>query len=89
MPRVEIPRRYRVPTQGEASIEVSGETVRACIDEVESRYPGFRKLIIDSKGELNRFVRLFVNDESLSRGGLDDPIASHDSLKIVTAAAGG
>ena len=47
MPRVEVPSRYRVPTRGEAIIEVSGATVEACLEEVESRYPGFRKLIID------------------------------------------
>lgn len=89
MPRVEVPTRYRVPTKGEAIIEVSGATVRACIDEVEVRYPGFRKLIIDSKGDLNRFVKLFVNGEGLARNALDAPIASDDSLEIVAAAAGG
>jgi len=89
MPRVEVPSRYRVPTKGEAIIEVSGTTVRACIDEVEVRHPGFRKLIIDSKGDLNRFVSLFVNGESLAREALDTPLSPDDSLEILAAAAGG
>ena len=89
MPRVQVPSRYRVPTKGEAIIEVDGHTVRACIEEVEVRYPGFRKLIIDSKGELNRFVTLFINGEGLPRDALDTRLASEDSVEIVAAAAGG
>jgi hypothetical protein len=78
-----------VPTKGEASIDVSGTSVRACIEEVESRYPGFQKLIIDSKGNLNLFVKLFVNGESLERTALDASLSPDDNLQIVTAAAGG
>jgi molybdopterin converting factor small subunit len=89
MPRVEVPSRYRVPTKGEASIDVSAATVRACIEEVEARYPGFQKLIIDSKGNLNRFVTLFLNGESLARDALDTPLSPDDSLEILAAAAGG
>lgn len=89
MPRVEVPSRYRVPTKGEASIQVSGATVRACVDEIEERYPGFRKLIIDSKGNLNRFVTLFVNGESLPRDALDAPLSPDDCLAIQAAMAGG
>jgi molybdopterin synthase sulfur carrier subunit len=89
MPRVEVPSRYRVPTQGESSIDVSADTVRGCIDAVEARYPGFRKLIIDSKGSLNRFVSLFVNGEAIARSDLDVPLSPADSLEIVAAAAGG
>jgi len=89
VPRVEIPRRYRLPTKGEASIEVSAETVRGCIEEVEARYPGFRKLILDSRGDLNRFVSLFVNGESHPRTGIDAPLSPNDRLEIVAAAAGG
>jgi sulfur carrier protein ThiS len=78
-----------VPTKGEASIEVSAKTVRGCIEEIEERYPGFRKLIIDSKGNLNRFVSLFVNGEALPRSEIDASLSQDDSLEIVAAAAGG
>ena len=67
MPQVEVPSRYRVPTRGEARIEVDAGTVRACIEAVEAKYPGFGELIIDSRGELQRFVRLFLNGDELPR----------------------
>ena len=89
MPQVEVPSRYRVPTRGEGRIAVSGLTVRACIEEVEAAYPGFQELIIDSKGELQRFVKLFLNGEQMSRDALDAPVAGEDTIAVVAAAAGG
>lgn len=84
-----MPPRYRGPTKGEASIEVSAKTVRGCIEEVEEKYPGFRKLIFDSKGEQKLFVSLFVNGKALARNQLDVPLSLDDSLTIVAAMAGG
>ncbi len=89
MPVVEVPSRYRIPTQGEGQIEVDARTVRECITAVEARYPGFEELIVDAKGGLHRFVRLFVNGDELARDALDTPVASDDKVAILAAAAGG
>lgn len=89
MPQVEVPSRYRVPTKGESSIDVEGRTVRECIDAVEARYPGFRELIVDGKGEVQRFVRLFVNGEQLARDGLDTAVSEDARIAILVAPAGG
>jgi hypothetical protein len=89
MPRVEVPPRYRVPTRGEAIVEVSATTVRGCIEEAEEKYPGFRKLILDSKGEQKLFVSLFVNGKALARNELETPLLLADSLTIKAAIAGG
>ncbi len=89
MPRVEVPPRYRVPTGGEASIEVSAKTVRECIEAVEEKYPGFQKLILDSKGAQKLFVSFFVNGEALARDEIETPLMQDDSLEIVAAIAGG
>lgn len=89
MPRVEVPSRYRVPTGGESSIEVEGRSVRECIEAVEARHPGFQELILDKHGELQRFVRLFVNAEQLARDALDAAVSEDDEIAIVVAPAGG
>ena len=89
MPQVEVPSRYRVPTKGESSIDVKGRTVRECIDAVEARYPGFRELIVDGKGEVQRFVRLFVNGEQLARDGLETAVSEDARIAILVAPAGG
>ena len=89
MPQVEVPSRFRVPTRGEAVIEVEGATVRECIRAVEARFPGFEEVIFNSKGEIHRFVKLFVNEEEVPRNAPDVPVGAADRIQILAAAAGG
>lgn len=89
MPKVEVPTRYRGPTNGLGVIEVEADTVRSCIDAVEARYPGFRELVFDAEGNPRRFVRLFLNGEALEREAVDTPVGEDDRVQILAAAAGG
>ncbi len=89
MPKVEVPPRYRGPTRGLDLIEVDADTVRTCIEAVEAEHHGFRELILDSEGNLRRFVRLFVNGEALDWDAVDAPLAASDRVRVLAAAAGG
>ncbi len=89
MPRVEVPSRYRVPTKGEGRIDVEGRTVRECIEAVEARYPGFQELVLDRHGELQRFVRLFVDGDPLDRDALGTEVSPDAKVAILVAPAGG
>ncbi len=86
---VEVPSRYRVPTRGEARIEVEEDTIRKCIEALENRFPGFGELILDASGHQRRFVRLFLNGDVLERDALDRCVGSQDTITIVAGAAGG
>ena len=89
MPVIDVPSRYRIPTRGESRIEVDDGTVRECIEAVEATYPGFQELILDSAGELHRFVKLFVNGNELPRNALDTRVSGSDCVAVLAAAAGG
>ena len=89
MPKVEVPPRYRGPTSGVSLIEVDADSVRTCIDAVEAQYPGFRELILDSEGNLRRFVRLFVNGEAIDADAVDTAVVDSDQIQILASAAGG
>ena len=89
MPILEVPSRYRVPTRGEARIDVEGKTVRECILEVEGQFPGFQELILDTAGKQKRFVRFFLNGDALERDSLDRPLSQEDTITIMASAAGG
>ena len=89
MPQVEVPPRYRGPPGGVGLVEVEGETVRSCIEAVESEYPGFRELILDPEGNVRRFVSLCVNGDAIERAAVDTPIANGDRVQILAAVAGG
>ncbi len=89
MPQVHVPSRYRVPTKGEGCIEVDANTVRGCIEAVEARYPGFQELILNAKGELHLFAKLFLNGELLDRDALDTEVSGDDDVAVLAPAAGG
>ncbi len=89
MPEVHIPPRYRGPTKGERLVEVTGGTVRECIEAVDARYPGFGELVLDANGEVRLFATLFVNGEELDRAAVDREVAESDRIEVLAAVAGG
>jgi molybdopterin converting factor small subunit len=89
LPQVKVPPPYRGPTQGLASIDVSGDTVRACLAAVGSRYPGFGEQLFDPSGDLHGFVTLFLNGDEIERGALDTAVSPDDEVAILAAIAGG
>jgi molybdopterin converting factor small subunit len=89
MPTIEIPSRYRFPLKGQATTQVEGRTVRECVAAIEARHPGFQELVLDPRGNLNRFVTLCRNGESMARDALDEVLAPDDTITIMAAAAGG
>lgn len=89
MPKVIIPPPYRGPTAGDASLEVDGASVRACLEEVERKHPGFLAQVVTPDGAVHRFVRLFRNGEQLEGELFDARLAPGDELEIVAAIAGG
>ena len=89
MPQVHVPSRYRVPTKGEARIEVDANTVKGCIEAVEALYPGFQELVLDAKGELYFFSKLFLNGELLDKNALATPVSGGDVIAVLAPAAGG
>ncbi|MFN9812571.1 MAG: MoaD/ThiS family protein [Deltaproteobacteria bacterium] len=88
--KVQIPTPLRTLTQGKDEVSASGATVRAVIDELESRYPGLKDRLCDDKG-VRRFVNIFLNEEEDIRflDALDTALSDGDSLQIVPAIAGG
>jgi hypothetical protein len=88
VPQIIIPPPYQGPTQGVGRVEVEGATLRACLQAVEERHPGFLAQVIDPAGKVHRFVKLFVNGE-LAGGDLGVALESGDELEIVAAIAGG
>ena len=90
MAQVRIPTPLRKYTAGAEAVEAEGATVAALVDDLERRYPGMRERICDEKGEVRRFVNIFVNGEDIRfLAHLDTPLKAGDELSIVPAIAGG
>ncbi len=89
MPQVKIPPPYRGPTRGRDAVEVEGERVGACLEDLCRRYPDFRPQLFDGAGAVQRFVTLFVNGDEIARDALDTPVGADDQVEILAAIAGG
>ncbi len=89
MPVVRIPSVLRKHTDDAAKVDVTGETVRAAIDDLATRYPALRERLLDS-GEIRGFVNVYVDDEDIRYlDGLDTPVEDGAEIAIMPAVAGG
>ncbi|MBK8266078.1 MAG: MoaD/ThiS family protein [Nannocystis sp.] len=90
MPTVRIPTPLRKYTQGQEELQVEGATVSAILGALEAAHPGIRERIFDDKGNVRRFVNIFVGDEDIRfLQNLDTPVGERDEISIVPAIAGG
>lgn len=87
---VRIPTPLRQLTAGAREISVNSETVGACIAQLEARFPGVGERLCDERGELRRFINVYVNGEDVRfLAGLATPLRPGDEVSIVPAVAGG
>jgi molybdopterin synthase sulfur carrier subunit len=87
---VRIPTPLRKFTGGSESVEATGATVGAIVEDLESRHAGLRERICDETGKVRRFVNLYVNGDDIRfMSSLDTPVKDGDEISIVPAIAGG
>jgi sulfur-carrier protein len=87
---VKIPTPLRPLAGGKDEVSLSGGTVRQILEGLERECPGIRSRICDDRGDLRRFVNLFLNDEDVRHlQGLDTSLKDGDVISVVPAIAGG
>jgi len=86
MPRVLIPALLRPLAGGASSVEASGATLRAVIDDLERRHPGLRDRIVDA-GAFRPDVMIAIDADEVR--DLDTPVAAGSEVHILPAIAGG
>ena len=88
--RVKLPQILRKVAGGEAVVQADGSTLRELLKDLESRYPGITKNVVNEDGALHRFINVYVNDEDVRYlGSLETPVAEGDTVSLLPAVAGG
>ncbi|HLB70283.1 MAG TPA: ubiquitin-like small modifier protein 1 [Candidatus Methanoperedens sp.] len=74
----------------ETTLEMGECTVKTVLDKLIEQFgPDFERRILD-KGEVRRFVNLYVNGEDIRHlKGLDSPVKDADEISILPAVSGG
>ncbi len=90
MIKVRIPTPLRSLTKGQGEVETEARSVLEMIETLDSAHPGIKDRLCDEKGELRRFVNIYVNEEDIRflKGRLTS-LKDGDEVSIVPAIAGG
>lgn len=67
-------------------VELDAGTVGGMLDALESRWPGMRDRLRDSRPAIRRHINIFVDGE---RAALDTPLAPGAEVFVLTAMSGG
>jgi MoaD family protein len=79
----------RQHTEGQATIEATGATVKAVLENLGQKYPGITQRIFEN-GQVRRFVNVYLNEEDIRYlDNLDSAVKDGDELAIIPAVAGG
>ena len=90
MAKVRIPTPLRKFTGGAEEVTASGATVAALVADLDKHHPGLREKICDDRGQVRRFVNIYVNGDDIRfLQHLDSPVKDGDEVSIVPAIAGG
>ena len=88
---VRIPAPLRKITGEREAVTADGAgSLLDVINTLDQQYPGLKERICDERGELRRFVNLYVNGEDVRfLSGLETAVKTGDEVSIVPAVAGG
>lgn len=87
---VRIPTPLRPMANGQKEVQLKGGSVREILENLVHDYPGIRERLMDEKGEVRRFINIYVNEEDIRfLGGTETPLKDGDELSIIPAIAGG
>ena len=87
---VRIPTVLRKHTDGQATVEASGATVKELIGDLSTRHQDLTTAITADDGSLAKFINVYLNDEDIRfLDGPDTALADGDELSLLPAVAGG
>ena len=90
---IRIPTPLRTLPNNEEIVKVEAAdaaTVAAAIGVLQTRFPGIQERLLDDKGEVRRFVNVYVNEEDIRFLQFQaTPLKDGDQISIIPAIAGG
>lgn len=89
MASISIPTPLRRFVEGDATVEVAGDTVGVALQNLIAKYPALKQHIFQGE-KLFPFINVFVGDEDIrSLQAENTPITAQSQLFLVPAIAGG
>jgi molybdopterin synthase sulfur carrier subunit len=90
MATVFIPPVLRPMVGSAKQVSAEGATLSAVLEDLFARFPGVKEQVLTPEGSLNTFMNVYVNNEDVRfLKGLDTPVGSGDTVRLLPAMAGG
>jgi molybdopterin synthase sulfur carrier subunit len=87
---IRIPTQLRSLAGGASEVSVEATSVSEALKMLNAQHAGFDERLFDEKGELRRFVNVFVADEDIRfMQGVDTELTDGAVVSIIPAVAGG
>ena len=87
--RIKLHDVLREYVNGQALVEANGKTIGECIDDLERRYPGFKKQLCFKNGKLLDYFDIYINNISAYPDEFSKPVNDDDEIAITVFLAGG
>jgi len=88
--RVRVPTPLRKYTGGSDEVDATGQTISGLLNDLEQNFPGIKERILDDRGQVRRFVNVYVNGDDIRfLNNMDTAVKDGDHISIVPAIAGG
>jgi len=90
MAQIRIPTPLRKLTNDLDIVTTDAPTLGEAVDQLEAGYPGIKERLCDERGQIRRFVNIYVNGEDVRfLQDLATALKPTDEVSIVPAVAGG
>jgi adenylyltransferase/sulfurtransferase len=87
---VYIPTSLRALTGGQGNVRVQADCVGSLLEGLEDQFPGLKRRVVDDRGEVHRFVNVYVNEREIEDlQGLRTALSEEDEVAVIPAVAGG
>lgn len=87
--KINIHKTHRQFTNGLDIVEVDGNTVGACLDNLVRQFPDMGKVLFNKKGKLVNVIEIYVNLKSAYPDELARQVKDGDNIHITLMIAGG
>ena len=86
---ISIHRTHRQFTDGLDTVEVQGNNVGDCLEDLIRQFPDMRNALFDKKGKLLNAVEIYINQKSAYPDEMVKPVKDGDDIHITLMLAGG
>jgi len=87
--KINIHKTHRQFTNSLDIVEVDGNTVGACLDNLVRQFPDMGKVLFNKKGKLVNVIEIYVNLKSAYPDELARQVRDGDNIHITLMIAGG